>query len=296
MRVSFSSDSRIGRQAAKSARPRGFFAGLGVLGGLAANLACGAAPCPKAAEPQAVDRGALRLDCGEDGSGMRVRFCGAPMVTTLIARLDAALRLPLDITVTFEVCGEVNAYYDPESRRVVLCDELLSGLATTLAAPGADPRMVASAATGATVFFLLHELGHALIHTLDLPAVGREEDAVDQLATVLLVRELGVGGIETALDGALGLAELDAAEADVLAAEPGEAEGSPEPVYWDEHSFGEQRFYDIVCLVYGSNPDGHADLVGQDYLPPERADICPDEWDVVSRAWERLLAPYRVAA
>ncbi len=247
-------------------------------------------------EPEAPDVGTLRLDCGEDGSTMRARFCSAPLVGMLITRLDAAFRLPTDITVTFEVCDEVNAYYDPEPRKVVLCDELLDGLTTTLAAPGSDPGMVATAATGAAVFFLLHELGHALIHALDLPAVGREEDAVDQLATVLLVRELGVGGIETALDGALGLAELDAAEAEALAAEPEEVEDSAEPVYWDEHSFGEQRFYDIVCLVYGSDPGGHADLVGEDYLPAERAEICPEEWEVVSRAWERLLAPHRVKA
>ncbi len=262
--------------------------------GAVALVACQPRPaCPTAATPISVDRGAVLLDCGEGGSTLRARFCTAPLVGTLISRLDAGLRLPSDITVGFEVCEEVNAYYDPDTRRVVLCDELLEGLTTTLSAPGADPTRVATAVTGATVFFLLHELGHALIHALDLPAVGREEDAVDQLATVLLVRELGAGGIETALVGAMGLAELDAAEADALAAEPDEEEDSPEPVYWDEHSFGEQRFYDIVCLVYGSDPAAHADLIGEDYLPAERAEICPDQWAGVSRAWERLLAPYR---
>lgn len=259
---------------------------------LALLAAChGDRACPVA--PVAADVGALRLDCGEDGPALRARFCAAPLVATLIGRLDAELRLPRDVTVGFEVCEEVNAFYDPDLRRVVLCDELLEGLTATLAVPGSDPAMVANAVTGAAVFFLLHELGHALIHALDLPTVGREEDAVDQLATVLLVRELGVGGIETALDGAIGLAELDAAEADALAADPDEEESSAEPVYWDEHSFGEQRFYDIVCLVYGSDPDAHADLVGEDTLPAERAEICPDEWAGVSRAWERLLAPFR---
>jgi len=250
-------------------------------------------PCPATTPASAADLGVLRLDCGDGGSTMRAQFCQAPLVSTLIERLDRELRLPFDITVGFEVCDEVNAYYDPDLHRVVLCDELLDGLTTTLAAPGSDPSMVATAVTGAAVFFLLHELGHALIHALDLPAVGREEDAVDQLATVLLVRELGVGGIETALDGAIGLAELDATEADALAADPNEVEDSAEPVYWDEHSFGEQRFYDIVCLVYGSDPGAHADLIGDDYLPAERAEICPDEWQGVSRSWERLLAPYR---
>ena len=40
-------------------------------------------------------------------------------------------------------------------------------------------------------FTLLHELGHALIHTLKLPVLGREEDAADTLAIAgLLIGEM----------------------------------------------------------------------------------------------------------
>jgi hypothetical protein len=40
---------------------------------------------------------------------------------------------------------------------------------------------------GNTVFTLHHELGHALIDQLDLPVLGREEDAVDHLATIMML-------------------------------------------------------------------------------------------------------------
>ena len=47
-----------------------------------------------------------------------------------------------------------------------------------------------------------HELGHALIHVLDLPTTGREEDAVDQLSTYILAYG-SEGGESPTLDPAL---------------------------------------------------------------------------------------------
>src|SRR5688500_14135049 len=42
---------------------------------------------------------------------------------------------------------------------------------------------------GNTVFILYHELGHALIDLLNLPVLGREEDAADNLASVMMIPE-----------------------------------------------------------------------------------------------------------
>jgi hypothetical protein len=36
---------------------------------------------------------------------------------------------------------------------------------------------------GNVVFVLFHEFGHALVSELELPVLGREEDAVDRFAT-----------------------------------------------------------------------------------------------------------------
>ena len=40
---------------------------------------------------------------------------------------------------------------------------------------------------GNYVFILFHEIGHALIHELNLPVVGVEEDAVDEFAAIALI-------------------------------------------------------------------------------------------------------------
>lgn len=39
------------------------------------------------------------------------------------------------------------------------------------------------------MFIFLREVGHAMIDVLDLPIVGQEEDAADQLATVFFSQE-----------------------------------------------------------------------------------------------------------
>ena len=38
------------------------------------------------------------------------------------------------------------------------------------------------------VFTLYHETGHLLVHELDLPVLGKEEDAADALAVILILR------------------------------------------------------------------------------------------------------------
>ena len=76
------------------------------------------------------------------------------------------------------------------------------------------------------------------------------------------------------------------------AEEEGESEDGEELSFWDEHSLGEQRWYNIVCWSYGSDPEGLSDLVGDDWLPEARASQCPDEFARMSKAWDTLLSPY----
>ena len=63
-------------------------------------------------------------------------------------------------------------------------------------------------------------------------------------------------------------------------------------VFWDEHSFSKTRFYDMICLVYGSDPKKNAKMVGDDGLPAARAGRCAEEYKRANRAWLKLLQPY----
>ena len=168
-------------------------------------------------------------------------------------------------------------FYDPEAVTITMCDELVDFYAELFSEYEGDERK--DAIVGSIVSVFLHELGHGLIHQFSLPAVGKEEDAVDQLATVVLVASGEVGN-QMALDGAFSwIAE-------------GEAQGKDTTPFWDEHSLNEQRFYNMMCLIYGSDADGYAEVITDKELPEERAEQCPDEYTSISTSWNKLLAPY----
>lgn len=198
-----------------------------------------------------------------------------------VAELNTVFALPADVPVVLRECGEVNAFYDPNTREISLCYEMVEDLmAMFMAEDQTDEEAEAAGAAvaGATIFAFYHELGHALIDLYDLPVTGREEDAVDQLATMILL-EGGEEGEAAALDGASSFLSEEEQELDDLA-------------FWDEHSLDDQRFYNIVCWSYGKNPEGFQDLVDDGTLPEERAEQCPAEYERMSRSWSQLLEPH----
>ena len=134
-----------------------------------------------------------------------------------------------------------------------------------------------NAVMGATMFGFFHEVGHGLIDLLDLPAVGREEDSVDQLATIILIAA-GEKGVAQALAGAYWFQQ--------------QSKSAHKTPFWDEHAFDQQRFYNIVCLIFGSDPKKYGDFVQSGTLPRERAMRCPDEYAKIKKAWEKLLQPH----
>ncbi|MGR3503056.1 DUF4344 domain-containing metallopeptidase [Pseudaestuariivita sp.] len=122
-----------------------------------------------------------------------------------------------------------------------------------------------------------HELGHALIHILDLPIYGQEEDAAD-VASIYLIDAFF--DEETAVAMAYNTAFGFLAEAE---------ETGDDIAWWGEHGPDLQRYYNLVCLFYGANPDERDDVAEELGLPEERAEICPDEYDQAARSWGAAL-------
>lgn len=182
------------------------------------------------------------------------------------------VRLPRDVTLTFAQCGESNSYYEPRDRTVTVCFELVDELDQMFA----DESDRDQAVNDALLFTTLHEVGHALVNVLDLPITGREEDAVDQLASLILV-DGADDGDEAAVNGVRGLPDDD--QLDDLA-------------FSDEHALNGQRFYNVLCLVYGQDPDAYAAWTRDGTLPPERAERCPEEYEQTRASWQKLLQPY----
>jgi hypothetical protein len=193
--------------------------------------------------------------------------------------LNGLMALPRDVYLNIDTCGEANAFYESESSQIKICYELLDQFEEEFRTVTKDPVKVEAMVEDTLVQTLFHELGHCLIDVWDLPATGREEDAVDQLATVMML-DGSPAGQTSAINAAL---EFKIAAANDT---PGDM------VFWDEHSFSKTRFYDMLCLVYGSDTKRNAKLIGPNGLPEERAERCETEYKRAEHAWLKLIAPY----
>jgi Putative metallopeptidase len=61
----------------------------------------------------------------------------------------------------------------------------------------------------------------------------------------------------------------------------------------DEHLLQEQRFYNSLCMIYGSDSAKYQYFVSDGYLPKERAVRCPGEYQKTVESWKNLLQPWR---
>jgi Putative metallopeptidase len=140
---------------------------------------------------------------------------------------------------------------------------------------------------GNMLFVMLHELGHAAMHEMGLPILGREEDQADNFAIFNLLK-IGNKVSHRVL--------VEAAKGWFLSDRRDRRDGEPQ-AYFDEHGLDQQRAYNIVCLVYGSDPTNMTDLADETKLPKDRRDSCvTSDYPSISSSWMSVLTPHRRAA
>jgi hypothetical protein len=191
-------------------------------------------------------------------------------------------RLPRTLKVSLAGCdGEADAFYGDDT--ITICyeyiDELWKNMPAETTADGMTP---IDAVIGPLLDTALHEFSHALFDMLDLPVLGREEDAADQVASYMT---LNFGKAE-ARRLIMGTANAYKTEAEAAAAPPSLKE------FADEHGTPAQRAYNVLCIAYGADPKLFGDVVTKGYLPKKRADVCEDEYQQVSQAFETLISPH----
>ncbi len=123
-------------------------------------------------------------------------------------------RFPQPLTVVWTECGVANAAWDGKGN-IVMCYEMAELMKTVFIKRVKSRKQLRIAVMSSLYLVFLHELGHALISMYDLPVVGREEDAADQLAALVLIN---------AGDDGAGIAMLGAAS---FASSPGRARRPP---------------------------------------------------------------------
>lgn len=172
-------------------------------------------------------------------------------------------------------CNQVNAFYTPATTTVTICYEYLDqGDRVIERTYRAAPISVkANMKTGILSAVLFHEIGHAVIHLKEVPLLGGEEDAADRFAYVLMHR-IAASDPQRMKDMVYGnLAFTWSFRQDVL------TKILTGPMrYMDEHPITEQRYYNLVCLAYGSEPQLFNDLRVSAGLSDNRANRCEHEF------------------
>jgi hypothetical protein len=194
--------------------------------------------------------------------------------------LNSKLNLPGNILVNIAECNEINAFYYGDTDTIVMCYEMMEFLDELFTSLYDDEQTIRAGVNGAMEFFFLHELGHALIDVYGIPITGMEEDAVDQLATIILLQK-GNDGIAAiaATSTFFGIQGMSVTDVGQLS-------------FADEHSLDLQRFYNILCFTYGSDVTEYGILIDLNLLPEERSIRCTSEYSQISQSWNTLLAPY----
>jgi hypothetical protein len=196
-------------------------------------------------------------------------------------KLNRTLILPNDIVLRTKDCKEVNAFYDAGDRSVTMCYELMEHFFRTFKSTNVPDAKAYAKMSDAVRFVFLHEIAHALIDQYKLPIAGNEEDAADRCSAYINLKELGDDGVRAVF-----------AAADAFEIESKQSTNSKRSMA-DEHLLKEQRFYNSLCMIYGSNPTKHSKIVSSGYLPKERAVRCQGEYARAVDSWVNLLEPWR---
>jgi hypothetical protein len=229
---------------------------------------------------------------------------------SLISSLNKALKLPQDIKIIYQT-KRASAYYPSE--RTIYIDYntiIFSGetyfkeyikddendVKSFSDAEKEDQDSVNTHMVGLARFIIYHEIAHSIIDVFDLPVVGNEETAADNLSAIL--------SLDFVKDGFL--IAVNAADAFVLMdslpkKDKNNEEEEEHDAYWDEHALNLQRYYNILCLAYGKFPKKMIDEVStwednkqEITFLVERKEYCKNQYLSEQRAWYRLLSPYLI--
>jgi len=191
------------------------------------------------------------------------------------------LRLPHRLTIRAQDCdGVSNAWYDEGT--VTICyefvDDIWKNAAAETTAAGVSP---IDTVLGPLADVVLHEVGHAVFDIWKVPIFGREEDAADQFSAYIMLQFKKDDARRLILGNAYQYKNDLRPDAPIALTK-----------FADEHGTPAQRFYNVLCLAYGSDPKFYQDIVDKGYLPQARSEGCEDEYAQVSHAFKTLIGPH----
>jgi hypothetical protein len=196
-------------------------------------------------------------------------------------------RLPIELTLRVKDCdGISNAWY--QRPVVTICYEYVTDIRKSVTTDDTTEDTVFAGITSFDVMFgqlfyaVAHEMGHAMFDLLDVPIFGRAEDAADGFATYMMLN-LGKQDAQRLILGAAYSYRNYVKNPRVCV---------PLIAFADAHGAPMQRYYNLLCIGYGADPQLFAGLIEKGYLPKDRADSCRIEYKEVYFAFSKVIAPH----
>jgi hypothetical protein len=187
----------------------------------------------------------------------------------------APLRLPRKLAIKFAQCGAATHSYVP-GQGVTICYEFIDEIGQLVPIDSDRDTML----VGTFVQVMLFDVSLAVFDLLEVPVWGRENDAADRLAALLMLQF----GEDIAFKTVVGVANFFVLSKKTWT-------GSD---FADINSPDAQRFYNYICVAYGGDPRTFSFLVKKDkeILPKERAERCGDEYEQVRTAFYLRIMPH----
>jgi hypothetical protein len=187
------------------------------------------------------------------------------------------LRLPRQLTVRTAECGATTTEYKPQGPATV-CYEMVDFIEKLAAQHAQDQDSAQMAIAGAVIETVLHETAHAIFDVLQVPIWGREDDAADRLAA-LIMTQFGEDITKTTISGT---ANLFTWSGKTWTGSDFSSTASPEY----------QRFFNYACIAFAADPLQFGDLVDKGILPKSRSQRCKDEYQQIRKAFNLRIMPY----
>lgn len=190
---------------------------------------------------------------------------------------------PFDNPLTIEYGSDDGPLFNPETNTIQMPYHFMAEANHYFSKNKYDEKFNKSAQDGAidtVLHTLFHEIAHAYIADKNIPILGKEEDAADNLAAVMMIEYVDNGA-----DSAISAADMFAFESEDMPQDIQAAE------YIDEHSFNLQRYFQTLCLVYGSDPEQYSTLldeIGEDGLEDRQA-FCEMNYQDIYNNWHVYL-------
>jgi hypothetical protein len=190
-------------------------------------------------------------------------------------------------------CGMANAWYQRPT--VTICYEYVEDIQKGVPKEPHDDLTQADVVLGQFVYVVAHEMGHAMFDTLNIPLFGRPEDDADQFSIYMMLM-FGKKDARRLIHGAAYGYKEYLRNASVTV---------PLIAFSDAHGAPMQRFFNLLCMAYGADPQTFGDLVKErpgheaeasalvgGNLPEARARGCRMEFGELNYAFQHLIRPH----